>query len=103
MRIDVTEIERIGGRKKNPDIDAALRLLEVNGLIVDESNPPKVEQTGFHLGGRTIRCEADDCMGPHTTAACVEDAVVQWNQRAPVAAPPLSDEARSIIESARWD
>lgn len=46
--------------------------------------PPHVEKTGFHLGGRTIRCETDDCMGPHTTAACVEDAVVQWNRRAPI-------------------
>lgn len=42
---------------------------------------PTIEKTGFHLGGRTIRCEAAHCMGPHTTAACIEDAVVQWNQR----------------------
>jgi hypothetical protein len=46
-------------------------------------NAPKVEQTGFHLGGRTIRCENEDCMGPHTTAVCIHDAVVQWNRRAP--------------------
>lgn len=45
--------------------------------------PPFVEPTGFHGGGRTIRCEADDCMGPHTTAACVDDAVFQWNKRDP--------------------
>lgn len=45
--------------------------------------PPVVERTGFHLGGRTIRCETEDCMGPHTTAAHIEDAVVQWNRRAP--------------------
>lgn len=43
---------------------------------------PFVEPTGFHLGGRTIRCESDDCMGPHTTAANVNDAVVQWSRRA---------------------
>lgn len=46
-------------------------------------NAPKVNLTGFHGGGRTIRCEAADCMGPHTTAACVNDAVVQWNRRSP--------------------
>lgn len=44
---------------------------------------PHVEKTGFHLGGRTIRCETDDCMGPHTTASNVSDAVMQWNRRSP--------------------
>jgi len=43
--------------------------------------PPAVEMTGFHLGGRTIRCETGDCMGPHTTAACMDDATIQWNRR----------------------
>ena len=61
--------------------------------------PPFVEMTGFHLGGRTIRCETEDCMGPHTTAACVEDAVVQWNRRAPPAiVNPTLDLARRFAE-----
>lgn len=36
MRINAAEIERIGGRAKNPDIDAALRILELNGLILND-------------------------------------------------------------------
>lgn len=43
---------------------------------------PAVEMTGFHLGARTIRCETHDCMGPHTTAANMDDATAQWNHRA---------------------
>jgi hypothetical protein len=50
--------------------------------------PPHVEMTGFHLNGRTIRCETDDCMGPHTTAACEDDATIQWNTRAASPAAP---------------
>ncbi len=42
---------------------------------------PAISMTGFNLNGRTIRCEADDCMGAHTTAASIEDAVRQWNTR----------------------
>lgn len=37
MQINADEIERLGGRSKNPDIDAALRLLELNSLLVPES------------------------------------------------------------------
>ena len=36
MKIDMKEIERIGGREKNPDIAAALRILELNELVSDE-------------------------------------------------------------------
>lgn len=36
MFIDTNEIERIGGREKNPDIAVALRILELNGLIIRE-------------------------------------------------------------------
>lgn len=43
--------------------------------------PPSIEMTGFHLGARTIRCETDDCMGPHTTAQNMDDATLQWNRR----------------------
>lgn len=46
--------------------------------------PPVVSTTGPLLEDWVIRCENPDCMGPHTTAAFVEDAVVQWNQRAPI-------------------
>lgn len=34
MQIDIKEIERIGGRGKNHDIDRALRILELNQLIL---------------------------------------------------------------------
>lgn len=34
MFINMKEIERIGGREKNPDIAVALRILELNGLVI---------------------------------------------------------------------
>lgn len=46
-------------------------------------NNPDVEITGFHGGGRIIKCTDHDCMGPHTTAGTVADAVIQWNKRTP--------------------
>jgi len=46
MKIDMQEIERIGGRAKNPDIDAALRILEMNGLVVEER--PRVDRGDDH-------------------------------------------------------
>lgn len=35
MFIDMPEIERLGGRERNPDIAHALRILELNGLVRD--------------------------------------------------------------------
>lgn len=62
--------------------------------------PPFVEPTGFHLGGRTIRCETDECMGPHTTAANVHDAVKQWNTRAtPPVEPPSHAEREGLADA----
>jgi len=77
-----TAVSSTAVRSPNTEIASALLPCPFCG------NPPAVEMTGFHLGGRTIRCETDDCMGPHTTAACMDDALIQWNRRA---ATPLVD------------
>ena len=44
MLIDMKEIERIGGRSKNPDIDAALRILELNSLVAEDRATPLLKR-----------------------------------------------------------
>lgn len=43
MKIDMEEIERIGGIKNghNPDIATAIRILELNGLLLDDDSKPE--------------------------------------------------------------
>lgn len=36
MFINTKEIERLGGRERNADIHTALRILELNGLIISD-------------------------------------------------------------------
>lgn len=44
--------------------------------------PPSIEMTRGN--GRLVYCASDDCMGPRTTAANIEDAAQQWNKRSAV-------------------
>lgn len=52
MYINMKEIERVGGREKNPDIALALRILELNGLIINEvtSGMVNIAMNGFDTG-----------------------------------------------------
>ena len=52
MFIDTKEIERIGGRALNPDIAVALRILELNGLIISDVTDGMVNRAlqGFDTG-----------------------------------------------------
>lgn len=52
MFINMKEIERIGGRDRNPDIAVALRILELNGLVIRDVTNGMVNRAlqGFDTG-----------------------------------------------------
>jgi hypothetical protein len=54
--VNMREIERIGGKEKNPDIAAALNLLELNGLI--EYGEPHAENEFFVIKLKDAFAEA---------------------------------------------
>ena len=49
-------------------------------------NAPHVENAAPIGGAAMIYCRSDECLGPSTTAATLQDAMVQWNTRLAVSA-----------------